>query len=127
MRVQTGILLFVISTMALAGDAPLTYADARKIWKASKAKKTYQTYASEFSQFNNHFHLDEKDGCYALPGGHVELMLVITHRDKHEFALIEDVLVDSDNPKAQCFKRTYRGLRTKVPPFFPFALQMGMG
>jgi hypothetical protein len=54
-------------------------------------------------------------------------MLVITHRDKEPYALIEDVLSDSDSPKAQCFKKTYRGISTKVPPYLPFIIQLGMG
>jgi hypothetical protein len=127
MRMHIGILLLVISRMAVAGEAGLTYADARKIWEKNKDKKEYQIYAEEFAQFSNHFHLDEKDGCYNLAGGHVELILVISHRDDEEFAVIEQVLSNSNSPKAQCFKRTYNGLRTKVPSFVPFTFQMSMG
>ncbi|UGB46830.1 hypothetical protein LQ772_05915 [Frateuria edaphi] len=97
-----------------------TYSEARVSWEAHKDSKDYQTYADEFIQFNNHNHLDEKDGCYALAGAPVQLMLVITHRDDEKYALVEDVLTDTDSPKAQCFKKTYRGIRTKVPP--PFCL-----
>lgn len=81
----------------------------------------------EFAQFNNHFHLDEKDGCYALGKEPVELMLVLTHREGDQFALIDQVLSDVDNAKASCFKKTYRGTRAKIPPFLPFVLQMKMG
>ena len=34
---------------------------------------------------------------------------------------------DSDGPKAQCFKRTYGGLRVEVPPFLSFIFNMRMG
>jgi hypothetical protein len=43
-----------------------------------------------------------------------------------EFAVIENVLSDSDSPKARCFINSYRGLQTKVPPYVPFVLQMSM-
>ena len=112
---------------ALAAGPPSSYAEAEAAWKRSRDKRQYQAYAAEFAQFNNHHHLDEKDGCYALSPGPVKLFLVITHSDGGEFALVERVLSNVDNPKTNCFKRTYEGLRTKVPPFLPFVLQMGMG
>ncbi len=120
-------LALVISTAVFAGDSPHSYADAKAIWEQSKDTAAYQTYSTEFSQFNNHFHLDEKDGCYSLAPGPVNLMLVITHQDNGEFAVIEQVLSDVDNAKAHCFKMSYGGVRTKIPPFFPFVLQMTMG
>ena len=128
--VQIGIavgLALVISTAVFAGDSPHAYADAKAIWEQSKDTAAYQSYATKFSQFNNHFHLDEKDGCYRLAPGPVDLMLVITHPDNGEFAVIEQVLSDVDNAKARCFRKSYGGIRTKVPPFFPFVLQMTMG
>ncbi len=54
-------------------------------------------------------------------------MLVISHPDNDESAVIEQVLSDVDNAKSQCFKNTYRGIRTKIPPFFPFILQLSLG
>lgn len=67
------------------------------------------------------------DGCYSLAPGPVILMLVISHPDKDEFAIVEQVLSDVDNAKSRCFQKTYNGIRTKVPPFLPFVLQLGMG
>ena len=127
MRIQISILALCLATVAVASPAVPTYSEARVSWEAHKDSKDYQTYADEFIQFNNHYHLDEKDGCYALAGGPVQLMLVITHRDEGKYALVEDVLTDTDSPKAQCFKKTYRGIRTKVPPFLPFIFHMSMG
>ena len=80
----------------------------------------------QFSQFNNHFHLDEKDGCYTLASGPVNLLLVNSHPKNSEFAVIERVLSDVDNAKARCFEKAYRGINTKIPPFLPFVLQLGM-
>lgn len=127
MRIQIGIFALFLAAAAVASPSVPTYSEARASWEKSKDSKEYQTYAEEFAQFNNYYHLDEKDGCYALPGGSVQLMLVITHRDKGAYALVEQVLTDTDSPKSQCFKKTYRGISTKVPPFLPFILQMGMG
>lgn len=56
----------------------------------------------------------------------MNLMLVITHPAKDEYAVIERVLSDVDNAKAQCFKKSYSGIKTRVPPFVPFVLQLQM-
>ena len=96
------------------------------MWERTKTRAEYQRYAQEFAQFNNHFRLDEKDGCYARAPGQVNLMLVITHSSGSEVAIIERVLSDVHSAKAQCFQNSYEGVRTKIPPFLPFVLQMGM-
>jgi hypothetical protein len=120
-------LLAALSGLTVAGDNPTSFAEAKKIWDSTKDRKEYQQYIAEFSQFNNYMHLDEKDGCYALAKGPVELMLVITHQGQDEYAVISQVLTNVDNAKAQCFKGSYGGVQTKIPPFFPFVLQMSMG
>jgi hypothetical protein len=118
----------VLSTISLAQNSGArTYDEASQFWGLSKDTTEYQSYASEFAQFNNYFHLDEKDGCYALSTNTVELLLVITHSDGDEYAVIEDVLSKTDNSKARCFQESYRGIRTKIPPFLPFVLQMSFG
>lgn len=128
MLARTVLLLVTAACSVYAYAAPpLSYAQAEAAWKQTRDKPEYQRYAEEFAQFNNHFHLDEKDGCYSLPSGQINLFLVITQTDGGEFALIEQALPSVSNPKATCFKRTYEGVRTKVPPFSPFVLQMRMG
>ena len=122
-----GILALIGTTLTFAADAPSSYAAARVIWERTKGDARYQSYADEFAQFNNHFHLDEKDGCYALSQEPVNLMLAITRPATSEYAVIERVLSDVDNTKAQCFKKSYGSVKTKVPPFVPFVLQMKMG
>ncbi|WP_416760295.1 hypothetical protein ACNI65_25340 [Roseateles sp. So40a] len=114
-------------TLSLAAEPPKDFSQARANWEAHKDSAEYQKYADEFVQFNNHFHLDEKGGCYQLSPGPVELMLVITHTKGDQFATIERVISDSDSAKAQCFKRTYKGIATKVPPYLPFVFSMRMG
>lgn len=126
-RTTLAALILIASTAALAAGTPQTYAEATAQWQLHMNGTDYQTYAGEFAQFNNHFHLDEKGGCYAVAPGSVTLMLVITHSDNSEFAVIEQALSDVDNAKAECFKRSYRGLQTKIPPYLPFVLQMHMG
>ena len=120
------VLAVLVATVAFAAEAPRSYADARAAWESSKNKPEYQAYASEFAQFNNHFHLDEKDGCYARAKGPVNLMLVISNPANEQFAAVERVLSDVNSAKAECFKNTYGGIRTKVPPYLPFVLQMSM-
>lgn len=119
-------LAIVVPTATFAADSPRLYADAKNVWDQTKNKAEYHAYAAEFSQFNNHFRLDEKDGCHRLAPGRVNLMLVIMHGGPDKFAVIERVLSDVDNAKARCFKQSYGGIRTKIPPFLPFVLQMRM-
>lgn len=123
----TAALAFLAAATAFATEPPRQYADAEALWKQTRNDARYQSYAAEFSQFNNHLRLDEKDGCYALGAEPVNLMLVITRPAKGEFAVVERVLTDVDGAKARCFRKSYEGVRTKVPPFLPFVLQMGMG
>ena len=120
-------LALIACSITFAGDAPLSYAAAKSIWLRSRETKEYQSYAAEFAQFNNHLHLDEKDGCYALASAPINLMLIISRPKNNEFAVIERVLTDVDNAKARCFEKSYGGVQVKVPPFFPFVLQLGMG
>ena len=121
------ILPLVASSAVFAANAPRSFAEAEAIWQQHRDTAEYQTYASDFSQFNNHFHLDEKGGCYFLAPGPINLMLVITRPKNNKFAVIEQVFADVDNAKARCFEKSYRGIPTKIPPFLPFVLQMGMG
>src|SRR5258706_16465408 len=118
-------LLTVLSAVSLAKDSrPRTYGGASGIWERVNDTVAYQTYVSEFVRFNNSLHLVEKDGCYSFSSDPVDLMLVITHPDHSEFAVVVDVLTKIDSPKARCFQKSYRGISTKVPPFVPFVLQM---
>jgi hypothetical protein len=125
MRIGVALTLVVYSA-TFADEAPRSYTDAEAVWQRTRGTTEYQKYTTEFTQFNNHFHLDEKDGCYALAPGPVNLMLVISHPDNDEFAVIEQVLSNVNNAKARCFKKTYHGIHTKIPPFLPFVLQLGM-
>ena len=118
-------LLALISVGAVG--APNSYTEARMLWESHKDSVEYQTYLSEFVQFNNHFHIDEKDGCYQLSGGKVSLMLVIAHEAGAQYSVVSKVFADVDTPKARCFKKSYGSIQTKTPPFLPFVVQMDMG
>jgi hypothetical protein len=96
-----GVLALCVCSVAVGADAPRSYADAEAIWRSSRDKAEYQGYSAEFAQYNNSLRLG--------------------------FATIERVFFDVDNAKARCFERSYTGVRTKLPPFLPFVLQMGMG
>jgi hypothetical protein len=125
-RIAVALLTLIFSNVTFAGEEPRTYAEAKTIWQQNQNSAEYQDYVAAFTQFNNHFRLDEKGGCYTLAPGPVSLMLIITHPDNGEFAVIERVFADVNTAKAQCFKGTYTGVRTKIPPFYPFVLQMDM-
>jgi hypothetical protein len=89
-----------------------------------KDKAEYEQYVQEFTQFNNHFRLDERAGCYRLDGVPVNLVLVIDRIDGEKFANIVNALASTDTQKARCFVESYRGIKTKVPPLLPFVLRM---
>lgn len=128
MRLFIALLLSLIASgSTLMASPESSYSAARKIWQKSKDRSDYQLYADEFAKFNNYYHLDEKDGCYGLGNEPVELMLIITHHDNGKYARIEKVLSNIDTPKAKCFRKSYEGLSTKIPPFLPFVFQMRMG
>ena len=128
MRIKASLFLVLLfSVVSFAADLPLLYADAEAIWLKRRDSSEYQTYAAEFAQFNNHFHLDEKGGCYQISPEPVDLMLVITHSKGEKFAVIERAVSSVDSLKAQCFKNNYIGVPTKIPPYLPFVLQMRMG
>jgi hypothetical protein len=128
MRIVVAALVALVISSSMRAESPeISFSSAKKIWQESKDRGDYQAYANEFAQFNNYYHLDEKDGCYALGNEPVELMLIITHRDGDKYARIEKVLSNIDSPKARCFRKSYEGLGTKIPPFFPFDFQMNMG
>lgn len=125
--------LFIMALLTIMASSPMratspeaSFSSAKKIWQESKGRRDYQAYADGFAQFNNYYHLDEKDGCYALGNESVELMLVITHHGDDKYARIEKVLSNIDSPKSRCFRKSYEGLGTKIPPFFPFVFQMNM-
>ena len=105
----------------------MSFGAAKAIWEQIKDRKEYRAYIAEFGELNNKMRLDEKDGCYTLGTERLDLMLVITQRAGDQHAMIEHVLASVDTPKAACFKKSYGGVRTKIPPFYPFALQMSMG
>jgi hypothetical protein len=126
MRIGAIIFMALTGGAAVAAALPQDYSAAKAVWKKGKDKSEYQRYGNEFIQFNNHFHLDEKDGCYGLAPGQVNLLLIISKPDAGEFAVVERVFADVDNAKARCFIKTYSGVRTKAPPFLPFVFHMSM-
>jgi len=112
-----GVSLFVAAPCFAAPS----FADVEELWQQSKSKPGYVEYRDEFVQYNNHFHLDTKDDCFAQNSGPVNMYLIVTTK-----AVVESVVTDIDNARARCFKRTYTGLRVKAPPFSPFIINLRM-
>jgi hypothetical protein len=125
-RAFAGVFALAVCGLASGAEVPRSYADAEVIWRDSREKDEYQIYLAEFAQYNNSLRLDERDRCYSLAPGPVNLMLVISRADADGFATIRQVFHDVDNAKARCFARTYTDVRTKLPPFLPFVVQLGM-
>lgn len=122
-----GILFLLLLICNISSAVNLNgFAEAKEYWESSKNKPEYQSYLAEFIQYNNHFKLDTKDGCYSLAKKPVEMMLIISHPKGNKYAIIERVLTNVKNAKAQCFINSYKGIQTKVPPYLPFAIQMSM-
>lgn len=126
MNSQIALAILLACSVALAADVPTSYDEAAAIWQEGNDTIEYQVYATEFAQLNNLFRLDERDGCYSLAPGPVNLMLLLSAADAKGVATIERVFYDPDNAKARCFENSYTGLPARAPPFVPFVLQLRM-
>ncbi|HZF30254.1 MAG TPA: hypothetical protein VE907_14135 [Gammaproteobacteria bacterium] len=120
------VLALIACSVSVAADAPRSYEDAAAIWRRNRGTNEYRDYAAEFTQFSNALRLDERGGCHSLAAGPVTLMLLVSQAESRQFAVIERVFYDTDNAKARCFERSYSGIATKIPPSFPFVLQLRM-
>jgi hypothetical protein len=118
--------LLIAFGVGAAEDSPTSYKEAEAIWQKTRDVLKYQEYVAEFAALNNAFRIDERDGCYSLAPGPVNLMLLVSPADAKGVATIERVFYDTDNAKARCFERSYRGLPAKAPPFLPLVLQLRM-
>jgi hypothetical protein len=116
------ILSLFTSSAAFCGNTD--YEEAKGIWDKDRITFEYQNYLEQFLQYNNSLRLDEKSGCYKLTNDSVELLLVVKHVEGNKYAIVEDVLVDKNNLKSECFIEIYENLKVKKPPHFPFVIQM---
>ncbi len=57
---MAAVLALVISTLSWASDTPQSYEDAKAVWQQHKSEPNYQKYVSEFTLFNDHFHLTRR-------------------------------------------------------------------
>jgi hypothetical protein len=119
------ILTLITSNVAFGGN--VDYTEAREIWEKDKVTSEYQNYLEQFLQYNNSLRLDEKNGCYKISSDPVEIFLVVKYSNGNKYASVVDVLVNGINSKSECFIKTYRNLKLKKPPHFPFVIQMAFG
>jgi len=128
MRMLKSLATFALFLQSFAClSAEMTYQEAEKVWEETKDNKSYGEYTTEFANFNNYHHLDEKDGCYRLGREKIRHFLIITHTEGEKYGVIHSVVSNVDTEKSQCFKNTYKGLKVKIPPYLPFVLQMDFG
>lgn len=113
--------ILLCSTASSSALAISTLKETERLWQQNKNRLGYVEYQDEFLKYNNSLKLDTKDGCYDLNGGKVVMYLIIAKE-----AVIDSVRTNIENPKAQCFKRTYTSLPVKAPPFSPLVIKMVM-
>ncbi len=116
--------LFLFSPVALSqvlAPAQMTYEQALNVWETTKDREQYQSYAQAFAQWNNHFQLDTRNGCYAKGKEPLTILLVIS--DKAE---IGPVMSSVGGEKAECFRLTYLGLKVGAPPFSPLVIRLNI-
>ena len=121
------IVLISLLSMNAIGQEIITFNQAQEAWKHMKDKDGYATYLKEFQWFNNHFKLDTRFNCYSIDDMQLNFMLIIRHYPGHKYAVFEQALSETKSPKMDCFRRSYVGVKTKIPPFQPFVIPMMMG
>jgi len=122
-RILATVFLFGVS-QASAQPRPeisWSYEEATSLWAKDKDRVEFQRYLKDFTDWNNRFHLDSKNGCFQKGEEPVTLLLVITDR-----AVIEPVFSSIGGPKAECFRMSYLGLKVGPPPFSPLVIQLNM-
>lgn len=105
----------------LRSEIALTYEEATSIWEKNKDRAEFQKYLKDFTDWNNHFRLDTRKGCFDKGKESIVLLLVITDR-----AVIEPVITNIGGAKAECFRMSYLGLKTGSPPFSPLVIQFNI-
>jgi hypothetical protein len=102
------------------------YEDAQARYHQARRLPGYDAFAAQFWKMNDQAKFDEKSGCYELGGGPVNLLLVLDKASAEGKPLkitIREAYTDVDTKKAKCFRKTYLGLATNIPPFLPILLQ----
>lgn len=116
---KVGIIIFFTGVMSVLNLDAKADIDLEDIWESSKNTEGFNDYLNEFAQWNNSFGLDTKHGCYDKSPEAVTLFLLFTDK-----GIIESVKSNSNTEKALCFKKTYKGLKVKKPPFSPLVIKM---
>jgi len=94
--------------------------------EADKLIKPYDeatiSYLNERMEYENSIPLDERDGCYALPGGGITQIIRI-----NQDGIIDLVVSNLKNERSECFRKTYLGSKFKAPPKAPIFIKQRMG
>jgi hypothetical protein len=116
--------LFLLALTFPIASFGLTFSAAKIQWQEHVNLKSFQQYMVEFVYFNNHYHLDSKDGCYAKKDGRIIQFLVVNHHKDAQYAVIESVVSNVDNDKSRCFTKAYKNAKVRTPPYSPFIIRM---
>jgi hypothetical protein len=119
-------LLSALLPLVAAGATPDSYSHARKVWLETKDTPEYVIYANEFHTFSDKYELGETNSCIRYGHGQLTLMMVLTRGGATRFATVDHVFTDVDELMARCYKRVYRALEIKPPPYEPFVLRIDL-
>ena len=117
--------MFKAAFIALSlASSPLVFAQSTKDFNridtlaekqlATKPDET-STYADAWAEFNNRYHLDERDGCFFKADGELTQILEIDASGK-----VVGYYSDKENGRSQCWSETYMGVVFPTPPFAPY-------
>lgn len=84
-------------------------------WEEHEHDQPYARYNTEWLLFNNANKIDERGGCYDIPGGPDDLVLV-----QNSAGEIQHAVPRVDNARSRCFAAVYLGVKYPPPPFSPF-------
>lgn len=109
-------LIFLTPLISFAMD----YSEAEKL--IQPYDQATNNYLNERLAHENNIALDEKGGCYSLPGGGITQIIRI-----NQSGIIDLVVSNVKNQKSECFKNTYFGSTFKAPPTAPIYIKQQMG
>lgn len=111
----------ILAGCASTPKTPSSFSDAQRMFDAQPRTSATDAYGTEWAEFNNAHHLDERDGCYLKADGSLVQILQIDAGGK-----IVNYFADQENGRSQCWRQTYLGLTFPKPPFAPFLHRLEM-
>lgn len=113
-------LIVLYSTSCLAVDFEEASTIAKQQFEMGDQSRI--AYLNERMEYENEISLDEKGGCYHIPGNGITQVIRI-----NSDGVVDLVVSSVSNVKSKCFRDAYVGTKYKAPPMAPIYQIMLMG